>query len=266
MVNNLVNKSLEKKFGLDLLLNNKESKVEFCMHCRASTNHYVLTPDWTRLFSDPEDSELDFRQNFEFHKCAKCQMLTFCENTWLYDLDEHEIQNVEIGETVVHNMDRDADGIRCFPPILSNEQQLLLSELQKVFSKHERDFAEEVCTAIHAGMFRLAAVGIRSIIEKFYYKIGPNKKRDKFVARAAKEGPDKTSKVKNNYTYKLLWLEDNGLITSSQNATLHSIIKLGNWAAHSMEFPDTNVSSQQLINDAVKATLALAILYNQREK
>ena len=257
------NKSLEKKFGLDLLLKTAEEKVEYCLHCRKSTNHYVLSPDWQRFFTDPDDSELELRQSFEFHKCVKCQMLKFLEMTWLYDLDEHEVQDTELGETVIHNMDRDADGLRCFPPILSTEQQLLLEELQKIFSKHERNFAEEVCTAIHAGMFMLAAVGIRSIIEKFYFKIGPDKKRDKFVAKAAKEA-EKTSKVKNNYRYKLLWLEENGLITSSQNATLHSTIKLGNWAAHAMELPDNFVSDKKLINDAVKATLALALLYNQR--
>lgn len=258
----MANHDLEKKFGLDLMLIAKKPKAEYCEHCRESTTHNVLTPQWQRLFSDPNDPDVDFRQTYEFHTCSKCQLLKFCEHTWCYELDEHGIEDTEFGEIVVHNMDREADTFRCYPPIFSNAEQLLFNELKKCFSKNELYFVEEVCTAFHAKLVGLTAIGIRSIIEKFYFKVGTSSRRDKFVTYAAKK-EDGTSKTRNEYKYKLLWLESEGLISRLQSSSLHAIIKIGNMAAHTMEIPDEERSSDQIIEHAILAILSLAINYNQ---
>lgn len=128
--------------------------------------------------------------------------------------------------------------------------------------KNELNFVEEVCTAFHAKLVGLAAIGIRSIIEKFYFKVGTSSRRDKFVTDAAKKA-DGTSKTRNEYKHKLLWLESEGLISRLQSSSLHAIIKIGNMAAHTMEMPDEERSNDQIIEHAILAILSLAINYNQ---
>ena len=67
-----------------------------------------------------------------------------------------------------------------------------------------------------------------------------------------------TTKKKNDYLFKLLWLEENGLITKPQNSTLLEIVKVGNKAAHQIVSPD-----EILLDEALKTILALTIQFQQ---
>ncbi|MDB2605934.1 hypothetical protein N9Y41_04475 [Planktomarina temperata] len=250
-------KKLENQFGLNNILQQQGDTTKFCQQCRDHEIHQLFSIPWKRYYFD----EVDFRQKYQILKCKSCHLVKFIEKIWCEELDEYDSQGSAEGEIVENNMDRDPDIVRCYPPNFSDAEQLLLAELRKTYDKQEIYFVEEVFTAIHAGLYKLASIGIRSIIENFYYKVGTQSARSNYVEENARK-QDGTSKTKNEYKYKLLWLESQNIITSAHKTTLHDIIRVGNHAAHTMK-TSASKGDKLIMRDAVLAILSLAIQFNK---
>ena len=251
----MVRKDLKNITGLNRVLEPKGIKTNFCSFCDSETSFESLLIPWNSSFEDPE-THAGFRHSYELLRCENGHT-KFIINTWCEELDEIDFQDLEINSAVESNLDRIPDAIQTFPSNLTNVEKLLLDELTKAFGKQIKQFLLELYNAKSTGMFTLSAIGIRSLIEQFFENVGTTNKRDKFTAKMAKEMTG-TTKKKNDYAFKLMWLEENGLITKKQNSILHEIVKLGNKAAHQIVSPD-----ETLLDEALKTILALTIQFQQ---
>ena len=90
------------------------------------------------------------------------------------------------------------------------------------------------------------------MFEHFFNICGTNASRDRFVSEAAKKDAG-TSKVKNQYKYKLQWLYDQDVITKKQSEELLGLIKDANSSAHQMQTESSD------LNVAIEALLSLTI-------
>lgn len=253
-------KELENKLGLERILNPLEPESYQCSHCKAAKNHLQYEVSWTRNFN----WIVDFRQSYQIRVCSSCFLTSFVENTWCEELDEFDCQ-ANVDEKVDNNFDRFPDIQKISSSNYGLEQVLLLQEMRNMFSPGEILFVEEVIVSINAGLYDLSAIGVRSIIERFCHLVGTTSAREKFTRAKAKEN-DGTTKTKNNYKYKILWLIENGLISVEQGKVLQSVINLGNFAAHRMDMKasqDNHGSKNQLLKAAVKTILALTIELQQ---
>ena len=253
-------KELEKKLGLERILNPLSPESYQCSHCQESKSHLQYEVSWMRNFY----SKVDFRQRYQIRVCSSCLLTSFVENTWCEELDEFDFQEDVDGE-VENNFNRVPDSQKISSSNYNLEQAMLLKELRNVFSPSEVLFVEEVLVSINSGLYDLSAIGVRSIIENFCHRVGTTSSREKFVSSKAKDS-DGTTKTKNNYKYKILWLIENGLISSDQGKNLRSVISLGNFAAHRMDMKanqNNYVAKKQLLNSAIKTILALTITFQQ---
>lgn len=253
-------KKLEQQLGLEQILKSLEHQNYHCSHCKNTRTHKQYELSWLRHFN----STVEFRQSYQIRVCSACNLTSFVENTWCEELDEFDLQG-DGNETVESNYHRFPDNQKIIFSNYDLEQVLVLQEIRHIFTPDEVLFVEEVIISINAGLYDLAAVGVRSIIEKISHLVGTTSAREKFTKTKAKE-LDGTSKTKNNYSYKLLWLMENGLVSVEQNNALQSVINLGNFAAHRMDMTaslNKKSSKKHLLKEAFKTIYALTINYKQ---
>ena len=256
----LNSKELEKKLGLERVLKLSDPSSHHCAFCKSTEIHQEYDLSWTRHY----EQGVGFRQNYQIRVCGICKLTNFIQNTWCDELDEFDYQALP-GDYVEHNYNREPDDQKTFGSNYTIQQVVLLEELKTVFSDAEIQFVEEVFVAGNSGLTELAAIGIRSIIEKFYYLYGTNSARDKFTRKVAKEN-DGTERTKNEYKYKLAWLIQNGLITEEQSRSLRYVIEAGNAAAHTMNMVPKNSiykSKKRMLSSAITTVLALTIQFKQ---
>ena len=251
----MVPKDLKSITGLNRVLEPQGIKTQFCSFCNKQTGFETLILPWKSSFEDAE-THAGFRQNYEILRCENGHT-KFVINTWCDELDEIDFQELDVGAVAENNLDRKPDGIQTFPSDPTSIEKLLLDELTRAFGKQIKPFLLELYDAKSIGLFTLSAIGIRSLIEQFFERVGTTNKRDKFTSETAKKMTG-TSKKKNDYLFKLLWLEENGLITKPQSSTLLEIVKVGNKAAHQIISPD-----EILLDEALKTILALTIQFQQ---
>lgn len=253
-------KKLEQQLGLEQILKSLEHQNYHCSYCKNTKTHKQYELSWLRHFN----VTVDFRQSFHIRVCSSCNLTSFVENTWCEELDEYESQG-NIDDTVESNYHRPPDNQKIIFSNYDLEQVLVLQEIGHIFTSDEVLFVEEVVISINSGLYDLSAVGVRSIIEKISNLVGTSSAREKFVKEKAKE-LDGTSKTRNNYKYKLLWLKENGLISTEQTNALHSVISLGNFAAHRMDMIanlKNKSSKKDLLKESFKTIYALIINYKQ---
>ena len=243
--------SLTDKFGLNLLLHKLDNETHHCFECKKSTIHEQFRLPWKRksVIEHQNIHVVEIREEVVCFKCRNCELTSLKRNLW----NDH---NDDFGDEQSrgNNMSRNADVCFSYPAGFSNEEELLIERIKEFLNADQLDYLYEVLANKSQGMKASAIIGFRSLFEHFFNITGTPSARDRFVSTCSKKR-DGTTKTKNNFLYKLMWLQENGLLSRLQQDAIENMMRQGNVAVHRMESTDVN------LNKAVEILYHLTVSY-----
>ena len=249
---------LTEMFGLDLMLKEQSKVSTYCSFCSKMTVHSAFLIPWHRntpenlehvddVFYSGSDKNVDKKdwhmmpnqhERFQLFSCDSCKATLFERNIWQESLHDTEYEYDEAGNEVVKGgdiLDGPSDIFYSYPMKLTIPDLALLEDLKPLLNFEQFAFLEQVLKAKSQNMKTLAIIGCRTLFEFIYNNVGSKSAQDRFVEERAK-ATDETSQTKNDFKYKLDWLEENGLLTKPQIENLaKEIIRPANRSVHNME-------------------------------
>ena len=242
----------------------EQSKVStYCSFCSKVTVHSAFLVPWHR--NTPENLEHvtdtsvnkndwhimpNEHERFQLFSCDSCKATLFERNIWQESLHDTEYEYDEAGNEVVKGgdiLDGPSDISYSYPMKLTSPDLALLEDLRPLLNFEQFAFLEQVLKAKSQNMKTLAIIGCRTLFEFIYNNVGSKSARDRFVEKRAKE-IDETSQTKNDFKYKLDWLEENGLLTKPQIENLaKEIIRPANRSVHNMEENNSDIDEMMKI-------------------
>lgn len=261
---------LTEMFDLHLMLKEQSKVSTYCSFCSKMAVHSAFLIPWHRntpenlehvddVFYSGSDKNVDKKdwhmmpnqhERFQLFSCDSCKATLFERNIWQESLHDTEYEYDEAGNEVVKGgdiLDGPSDISYSYPMKLTIPDLALLGDLKPLLNFEQFTFLEQVLKAKSQNMKTLAIIGCRTLFEFIYNNVGSAESRDKFVGKRAKE-TDKTSKTKNDFKYKLEWLEENELLTKPQiENLLKEIIRPANRSVHRMEENKSDIDEMMKI-------------------
>ena len=266
---------LAEMFDLHLMLKEQSKVSTYCSFCSEVAVHSAFLVPWHR--NTPENLEHvtdtsvnkndwhimpNEHERFQLFSCDSCKATLFERNIWQESLHDTEYEYDEAGNEVVKGgdiLDGPSDISYSYPMKLTSPDLALLEDLKPLLNFEQFAFLEQVLKAKSQNMKTLAIIGCRTLFEFIYNNVGSKSAQEKFVKKRAKE-IDETSKTKNNFKYKLDWLEENGLLTKPQMENLSKeIIQPANESVHNME------ENKSDIDEMMKILYHLTLAFKQSD-
>lgn len=139
-----------------------------CRKCKHETQHILLCEKVTESEHPPQ---FDYEVSFQMLECMGCHSIAFRRKT--YFSEYVSMTDDSYGETTIED-----DGMRYeyFPPLDSRVPPVWMSSVPPGFQK----LSEEVYRAINNGLYCLATMGARAIIDMMFTdQLGSNEGRFK---------------------------------------------------------------------------------------
>ena len=179
-----------------------------CNRCLGETKHKVIATE-TKVWPDAEDANDNSIWGKEVHELLRCQG---CDSITLRHCEWSSEDTDDRGQPIRH--------INYFPPAVSRQKPKWLTEFLlnlPIGKSGMRWLVDEIYAALHSDLNRLAAMGIRTLVDMV------------MTERIGDVG---------TFSAKLNKLQNEGYISRVQRELLERTIDAGNAAAHRGYKPD----------------------------